>query len=71
MRMDIQKADRFSVEFVTDLKQGIILKDTLPIYSDDFSEGIEELHRERFVKYMGSCSCFLMDKRIMATNNEL
>jgi hypothetical protein len=33
-------------------------------HAEEFTGGKEELYRGRFKIYIGSCGCFLMDKRL-------
>ena len=55
---------QFAMEFLDDIKLGRILKDCMVNHSDDFTGGMEKLHRKRFNTYLSSCGCYLMDRRL-------
>lgn len=61
---------QFALDFYNDIKYGRILKDCMMNHSDDFTRGMEKLHRNRFITYLGSCGCFLMDKRLAVSKEE-
>ncbi|MCM1044870.1 MAG: hypothetical protein NC417_05125 [Candidatus Gastranaerophilales bacterium] len=54
----------FALEFLSDIQNGIIAKECMTNHSENFTGGMEDLHRERFNVYLSSCGCFLMDNRI-------
>lgn len=51
-------------EFVEELQNGIFKKNNRPNHGSDFADGLEGLYYYYFDKYISSCNCFLMDKRI-------
>lgn len=55
---------QFAIEFLNDIKHRRIMKDCMINHSEDFTGGMEELHRKRFNTYLGSCGCYLMDRRL-------
>ena len=59
-----EKAKLNSERLIQQLQSGEFKKNCRPNHAPDFSGGAEELYRYRFNKYLGSCSCFLMDKRL-------
>ena len=60
------KAGQFAKEFLNDLKTGKIKEEYITSYSHEFSEGLEEVHRDKFCTYLKSCGCFLMNRRLDA-----
>lgn len=55
---------QFAMEFLDDVRLDRIMKDCMMNHSDDFSGGMEKLHRERFNRYLSSCGRYLMDRRL-------
>lgn len=55
---------QFALELLDEMKSGAIVKACMGNHSDDFTGGMENLHRERFRQYLGSCGCYLMDLRL-------
>lgn len=55
---------QFAMELLDDMKSGRIEKDCMVNHSDDFTGGMEKFHRKRFHTYLGSCGCYLMDRRL-------
>ena len=57
--MSIEKntASQFASDFFNDLKTGKIKKECMTNHFQEFSEGLEELHRDRFCMYLKSCGC--------------
>ncbi len=49
---------------VEELLSGKFKKNYRPNHGPDFTGGLEELYSYYFVKYLSSCGCFLMDRRI-------
>ncbi|QWT52204.1 hypothetical protein [Eubacterium sp. MSJ-33] len=46
------------------IRERKILKDNRPNHGLDFYGGYEELYRQRFHNYLGSCSRYLENKRL-------
>lgn len=63
-------AHRNGTKLVDMLKDGSFVKNHRPNHAPDFDKGYEELYRARFVSYLGSCGCFLMDGRLNARGRE-
>ena len=59
-------AGQFANDFLNDIRTGKIKKECMMNHFQEFSEGLEELHRERFCMYLKSCGCFLMNRRLEA-----
>lgn len=55
---------QFATELLDDIKSGRIKKDCRVNHSDDFTGGMEKLHKKRFNMYLSSCGRYLMDKRL-------
>ena len=55
---------QFAIELLEDIMTGKIVKDCMINHSDEFTGGLEDLHRKRFQTYLSSCGCYLMDRRI-------
>lgn len=51
--------------FVDELLNGEFKKNYRPNHGPDFTGGLEDLYLYCFDKYMSSCGCFLMDKRLV------
>lgn len=68
MRSEV--AHRNGKKLVDSLKDGSFVKNHRPNHAPDFDKGYEELYRTRFVNYLGSCGCFLMDKRLGTKGRE-
>jgi hypothetical protein len=47
-----------------DVRDGSIVKECMKNHAEEFTGGKEEQYRGRFITYISSCGCFLMDKRI-------
>lgn len=60
------KARQFADDFLNDLKTGKFNEKVHKESFQDFSEGLAELHRDRFCTYLKSCGCFLMNRRLDA-----
>lgn len=60
----LDAGSQFAMELLEDMTTGKIVKDCMVNHSDEFTGGMEELHRKRFQVYLGSCGCYLMDRRI-------
>ena len=59
-------ASQFASDFLNDLKTGEIEKECMTNHFQEFSEGLEDLHKDRFCTYLKSCGCFLMNRRLDA-----
>lgn len=66
MSTEKDKAGQFANDFLNDLKTGKIKKECMTNHFQEFFEGLEELHRDRFCIYLKSCGCFLMNRRLDA-----
>lgn len=60
----LDTGSQFALELLEDIMTGKIVKDCMVNHSDEFNGGVEDLHRKRFQTYLGSCGCYLMDRRI-------
>ena len=63
-RADTDAGRQFAMELLEDIRTGKIVKDCMVNHFDEFTGGMEELHRQRFHAYLGSCGCYLMNKYI-------
>lgn len=52
-------------QFIEELKNGTLPKMNLPNHGAEFTGGLEGLHYYFFDRYISSCSCFLMDQRLI------
>ena len=68
--MKSKKGYDYGTRLVNALETGAFVKDFRPNHGSDFTGGLENLHRERFRLYMGSCGCFLMDLRLASGTGE-
>lgn len=59
-----ESAQRNGKKLVQSLADGTFKKNYRPNHGPEFTRGLEELHRYRFNMYLGSCGCFLMEKRL-------
>ncbi|MDE7445435.1 MAG: hypothetical protein K2N15_07030 [Lachnospiraceae bacterium] len=59
-----ESAQRNGKKLVQSLSDGTFKKNYRPNHGPEFTRGLEELHRYRFNMYLGSCGCFLMEKRL-------
>ena len=57
-------------KLVESLKNGTFVKNHRTNHAPDFDKGYEDLYRNRFVSYLGSCGCFLMDRRLETKGRE-
>ena len=64
MRLVQNESARNGKKLVYSLSDGTFKKNYRPNHGPDFSKGLEDLHRYRFNMYLGSCGCFLMEKRL-------
>lgn len=69
-KKQLNKGYQFASELLEDMKNGAIEKDCMENHSDDFTGGMEKLHRERFKLYLSSCGCYLMDLRLSESEEE-
>ena len=60
----LDAGSQFALELLEDIMAGRIVKDCMVNHSDEFTGGMEDLHRRRFQTYLSSCGCYLMDRRI-------
>ncbi|MDE6252007.1 MAG: hypothetical protein K2M78_05110 [Lachnospiraceae bacterium] len=51
-------------KLIAAIKEGKIKKDNRTNHGKDFYEGYEQLHKERFHRYLGSCSRYLDNQRL-------
>ena len=58
--LSVQKAERF----IARIKAGEIKVDRRPNHGEDFYGAYERRHKEIFHDYLGSCSRYLMNKRL-------
>lgn len=65
-----EMARRNGQKLVDSLMDGSFVKNHRPNHAPDFDKGYEDLYRNRFVNYLGSCGCFLMDRRLDARGRE-
>lgn len=63
-------AQEFAEKLLKDMEQGTIQKDCMTNHFEDFTGGMEELHRERYRSYLNSCGCYLMDLRLKDMEEE-
>ena len=65
-----ESAVRNGKKLVESLADGTFVKNYRTNHGPDFTKGYEELYRYRFNSYVGSCGCFLMNKRLENKGSE-
>lgn len=51
-------------KLIEEIKEGKIQFDKRPNHGEEFYGAYEQLHKERFCSYLGSCSRYLANKRM-------
>lgn len=55
---------------VNSLEDGSFSKECRTNHGFDFTGGLEQLHKYRFVTYMSSCGCYLLNRRVESKKGE-
>lgn len=68
--MNREMGYEYGNRFVKMIMDGTIYKDCMPNHADEFTGGNEAYHLKLFESYLGSCACYMMDKRLEADRRE-
>lgn len=65
-----EKGMLYGKALVDRIEDGSFYKEFRTNHGLDFTGSLEQLHKYRFVTYMGSCGCYLLNSRVASRKGE-